>query len=68
MDSSCSGQGPGAGISQSVKRRGYGLEDRSSTSSRSKKDNLYLWHSVLTGSGAHPVSCPMGTGGLSLVV
>jgi hypothetical protein len=37
---------------------GYRLEDRSSISGRKK-----IFHSVQIGSGAHPLSYPMGTKG-----
>jgi hypothetical protein len=51
---------PGAGVAQSV----YGLDDRaigarSPAGAKDFSSNLF----VQTGSGAHPASCTMGTGG-----
>jgi hypothetical protein len=40
---------------------GYGPDDRGSISSKSKND-VFLFHSVQTGFGAHPASYPMATG------
>jgi hypothetical protein len=45
-----------AGIAMS-----YRMEDQDSISGRDK--NLYVLHTVQTGSRAHPVTYPMGTGG-----
>jgi hypothetical protein len=45
------------------KNTGYGLNDRSSIRGRGQKFSLRLH--LQTGSGAHPASYPMGTGGCS---
>jgi hypothetical protein len=48
---------------------GYGLDDRGSkVRFPARAGNFSLHHRVQTGSGAHPVSYPMGTGALSLGV
>jgi len=41
---------------------GYGLDGRSSIPGRGKDESFSLRHRVLTASGAHPASYPMGTG------
>jgi hypothetical protein len=41
---------------------GYGLDGRDSIPGRDKTFSLFL-HNVQTGSGVHPISYPMGTGG-----
>jgi hypothetical protein len=53
----------GAGIAQSVERLPTGGRPRS-RSSRPGRVKNYL-HVVQTGSGAHPASYPVGTGGAS---
>jgi hypothetical protein len=48
---------------------GYGLKDRGSrVRFPAGAGNFSLHHCVQNGSGAHPASCPMGTGVLSLGV
>jgi hypothetical protein len=43
---------------------GYGLDDRGSTVRfLAGAGNFYIHHRVQNGSGAHPASYPMGTGG-----
>jgi hypothetical protein len=42
----------------------YRLDDRGSIPGRGKEGISSLRHRVQTGSGAHPPSYPMGTGGL----
>jgi hypothetical protein len=44
-----------------VYRLSYGLDSRGSIPGRGKR--FFLLHSVQTGSGAHPSSYPMSTGG-----
>jgi hypothetical protein len=55
----------GAGLAQAVSIvSDYGLDDRAigvRSPARAKDFSSILW--VQTGSGAHPASCPMGTGG-----
>jgi len=53
----------GVAVDQSVYRLGYGLGDRGSIPNTGNDGNFSLRHSVQTGSGAHLVSYPMGTGG-----
>jgi hypothetical protein len=48
------------GVSVSIVS-GYGPDDRGSIPGRDK--GLFSNLGVQTGSGAHPASCPMGTGG-----
>jgi hypothetical protein len=51
-------------IAQSVQRQGYGLDDRGSrVRNPAEAGNFSLHHRVQNGSGAHPASYPMGTGG-----
>jgi hypothetical protein len=42
---------------------GYGLDDKGSEFESRWKQDLSFLHVVQTGSGAHPASYPMGTGG-----
>jgi hypothetical protein len=42
---------------------GYGWDGRALIPIRGK---IFLFQNIQTGSGAHPASCTMGTGGLSL--
>jgi hypothetical protein len=51
----------GAGVSQSVQRLGYGLDDRGSIPDRI--GNFSLRHRVQYGFGAQPASYPIGTEG-----
>jgi hypothetical protein len=54
-------------IPQLVQRLGYGLERRGSrVRFPTEAGNFSLYHCVQTGSGTHPASDPMGTGGSSL--
>jgi hypothetical protein len=51
-------------IAQSVWQLGYGLDDRGSVVRfPAGAGNFSLYHHVQNGSGAHPASYPMGTGG-----
>jgi hypothetical protein len=42
---------------------GYGLDDRGVGVRDQLGQNFYLLHAVQTGSGVHPASYPVGTGG-----
>jgi hypothetical protein len=42
---------------------GYGLDDRGAGVRVPVESRIFLLHVVQTGSGVHPASCPMGTGG-----
>jgi hypothetical protein len=55
-------------IAQSVHRLGYGLDDRVSIPGKSNDETFSLRHRVHTGSGDHPTSYLMGTGGFFLRV
>jgi hypothetical protein len=51
-------------IALSVQRLGYGLDDRGSrVQFPAVVGNFSLHHGVQNGSGAHPASYPIGTGG-----
>jgi hypothetical protein len=54
-------------ISHSVKRLGYGLDDRNCMIRfAAGARNFSHYHRIQTGSGANPVSYPIGTGGGAL--
>jgi hypothetical protein len=53
----------GAGVAQSVWRLGYGLGDRGSVLGRGNDGIYSLSYRFKTGSGTHPVSSPLDTGG-----
>jgi hypothetical protein len=52
----------GAGVSQSAKTLGYGLDDQGSIPGTSNDGNFSLRHRVQTDSGTRSASYPMGTG------
>jgi len=53
----------GAVVAQSVQRLDYGLDDRDSIPGTCNDWIFSLRHRIQTGSGVHPASYPMGTGG-----
>jgi hypothetical protein len=63
VNSSCTVRWAGAGVTQSLQRLGYGLDEFGSVPSKGNGGIFSLCHCIQISSGFHPASYPRGNGG-----